>query len=450
MGLLDKIQRTNTAGTANRLKALLYSLSGGGKTFSVSTLPDHDRVLVVSTEGGLLTLQSFSIPCIEITSTAELREVCAEVRRSGAWSWIVLDSATNLAEKTLAAEMAKEEALGNKANGQRAYGRLATLMTEAITDLLSLPCNVLCLALQEKVQDDESRLFRGPSFPGKVLTTDVPAWFDLVFALRVSQDQDGTMRRWFQTRPDASYLAKDRSGRLDASEPVDWAHVAAKCGFVAAPVAQPADDGVLRCPLGAAKGTPLADMPTDKLEAMHHYLLAKDVWPQHAEEAARILDAREAALAAKDVDMHPLDAAVLGMVASGELLAALVGETPQPMPDMPRKHVYFKCPPGACVAGDRSCNYCDGGLAYCTVCKRAEGELAYECPGEPVPDLAPIAGLPLVGTLPERGAQEPEHPTPAEPSVEPEKAKRRPRGYRQFGAVTEASTTIAGEPQVAP
>jgi hypothetical protein len=32
-----------------------------------------------------------------------------------------------------------------------------------------------------------------------------------------------------------------------------------------------------------------------------------------------------------------------------------------------------------------TCPICDGGLAVCTVCKAAEGELTAECPGEPVP-----------------------------------------------------------------
>lgn len=31
-----------------------------------------------------------------------------------------------------------------------------------------------------------------------------------------------------------------------------------------------------------------------------------------------------------------------------------------------------------------SCMFCDGGLAYCTVCKCGEGELATDCPGYPV------------------------------------------------------------------
>lgn len=49
-----------------------------------------------------------------------------------------------------------------------------------------------------------------------------------------------------------------------------------------------------------------------------------------------------------------------------------------------RQHVWYKCPPGKCPGDEdvpRSCQYCDGGLAFCTVCKKGEGELEDSCPG---------------------------------------------------------------------
>lgn len=44
-------------------------------------------------------------------------------------------------------------------------------------------------------------------------------------------------------------------------------------------------------------------------------------------------------------------------------------------------HTFYKCPPGC---DKPHCQYCQGGLAFCTVCKCAEGTLPTECPGEPV------------------------------------------------------------------
>jgi hypothetical protein len=71
-------------------------------------------------------------------------------------------------------------------------------------------------------------------------------------------------------------------------------------------------------------------------------------------------------------------------------LMVLCGDTPEPeaAPD-PSGHVWFKCPePCPRHEEGRHCVYCDGGLAFCTVCEMGEGDLADECPG---PAVAPRA-----------------------------------------------------------
>ena len=45
------------------------------------------------------------------------------------------------------------------------------------------------------------------------------------------------------------------------------------------------------------------------------------------------------------------------------------------------KHKYYECD-GKC--GEDHCNFCDGGLALCTVCNQFEGALPTECPGEKI------------------------------------------------------------------
>lgn len=45
------------------------------------------------------------------------------------------------------------------------------------------------------------------------------------------------------------------------------------------------------------------------------------------------------------------------------------------------KHQFYKCD-GSCE--ERHCKFCDGGLAFCTVCKGAEGDLPIDCPGRPM------------------------------------------------------------------
>jgi len=61
-----------------------------------------------------------------------------------------------------------------------------------------------------------------------------------------------------------------------------------------------------------------------------------------------------------------------------------MAETEEADPPTIRQHTYHRCPGGdGCPNNDgRSCVYCDGGLASCTVCGGAEGTLPSECPGK--------------------------------------------------------------------
>lgn len=61
------------------------------------------------------------------------------------------------------------------------------------------------------------------------------------------------------------------------------------------------------------------------------------------------------------------------MIALGGLQKVLGGQAGNQM-----DHVFYECPPDC---DDEHCNYCRGGLAFCTVCKQAEVELELTCPG---------------------------------------------------------------------
>jgi len=52
------------------------------------------------------------------------------------------------------------------------------------------------------------------------------------------------------------------------------------------------------------------------------------------------------------------------------------------------KHQLYECPPGCDTP---HCNYCEGGLAFCTVCKCGESSLPTDCPGKPVNEIVELA-----------------------------------------------------------
>ena len=63
--------KTTGSLSANGVKLLVYGQAGAGKTTLVQTLPD---VVVLSAEGGLLSIQDADLPYIEIASMDDLRE----------------------------------------------------------------------------------------------------------------------------------------------------------------------------------------------------------------------------------------------------------------------------------------------------------------------------------------------------------------------------------------
>jgi hypothetical protein len=44
------------------------------------------------------------------------------------------------------------------------------------------------------------------------------------------------------------------------------------------------------------------------------------------------------------------------------------------------RHKLFRCDSRECMG----CQFCEGGLAFCTVCKGAEATLPTDCPGTPI------------------------------------------------------------------
>jgi len=64
------LKRTGTL-SANGVKLLVYGQAGAGKTTLIKTLP---KPIVLSAEGGLLSIQDSDLPFIEISTMATLRE----------------------------------------------------------------------------------------------------------------------------------------------------------------------------------------------------------------------------------------------------------------------------------------------------------------------------------------------------------------------------------------
>ena len=220
-----KITKTNDRG-AHWLKLLVSGGSGAGKTRLCATTGAPDETVIISAEGGLLSLRDHNITAVEVKTIADVQEaykwICNSDEARGI-KWVCLDSISEIAEVVLAHEKSENK------NAMRAYGMMADQMTNLIRAFRDLPGrHVYMTAKEERVQLDDGSMVYGPSMPGKNLTQGLAYFFDEVFALRVHTDEEGTIQRWLQTSANGSYTAKDRSGALELFEPCDLSHIATK------------------------------------------------------------------------------------------------------------------------------------------------------------------------------------------------------------------------------
>ena len=211
-----KITKTNDLGK-HALKMIIYGEAGSGKTRLAATT--GEPTVVISAEGGLLSLRDHAITAIEVKTIADVGEAYKWVVNSEeakGIKWVCLDSISEIAEVSLAHEKAENK------NAMRAYGQMADQMTQLIRAFRDLPeKHVYMTAKQERVQVDDGSQSYGPSMPGKNLTQGLAYFVDEVFALRVHTDEEGNIQRWLQTSANGTHAAKDRSGVLELFEPCD-------------------------------------------------------------------------------------------------------------------------------------------------------------------------------------------------------------------------------------
>ena len=211
--------------SADGVKLLVYGQAGAGKTTLIKTLPSP---IVLSAEGGLLSIQDADLPYIEISDVETLREAyewLAGSTESAQYKSVALDSLSEIAEVVLVAEkkIAKDP--------RQAYGAMQEQITEIIRAFRDLPSRHIYMSAKvEKTQDESGRLLYAPSMPGNKIGQSLPYFFDTVLALRVEKDADGVTQRALMCDGDGLWLAKDRSGKLSPWEPADLGAIIAKIG----------------------------------------------------------------------------------------------------------------------------------------------------------------------------------------------------------------------------
>ena len=199
----------------NGVKLLVYGAAGAGKTSLITTLPNP---IVLSAEGGLLSIQDADLPYIEIATIDDLRQAYSYIvsEEGAVFESVALDSISEIAEVVLNAEkkIAKDP--------RQAYGAMQEQMGDLIRAFRDLPGkHVYMSAKLEKSQDEMGRILYAPAMPGNKVGQSLPYFFDEVLALRVEKDAEGSTQRALMCDTDGLWQAKDRSGKLAAWEAPD-------------------------------------------------------------------------------------------------------------------------------------------------------------------------------------------------------------------------------------
>ena len=210
-----KFTTTDQAAQMNGVKVLVYGQAGVGKTVLCSTAPNP---IILSAEGGELSLRNLRIPMIEITTVQDLIEAhqwlssSAEAKQ---FQTVCIDSLSEVAEVVL------NNAKRQVKDPRQAYGELIEKMESIIRMFRDLPgMNVYMSAKMEPMKDELTGVVKyGPAMPGSKLSSKLPYFFDEVFRLGINKTPQGESYRFLQTQPDLQYEAKDRSGVLAPVEP---------------------------------------------------------------------------------------------------------------------------------------------------------------------------------------------------------------------------------------
>jgi phage nucleotide-binding protein len=208
--------KTTKSLAASGVKLLVYGQAGAGKTTLIPSLPTP---VVLSAEGGLLSIADADVPYIEIGTMSQLWE---------AWEWltksaeathfesVALDSISEIAEVVLSAEKKSSK------DPRQAYGAMQEQMADIIRAFRDVPGkHVYMSAKLEKNQDEMGRMLYSPSMPGNKTGQSLPYFFDEVLALRVEKNAEGETQRALMCDSDGLWVAKDRSGKLEMWEAPD-------------------------------------------------------------------------------------------------------------------------------------------------------------------------------------------------------------------------------------
>lgn len=230
-----KIQSTDTV-DSQCLKAVVSGLSGAGKTTLAKSLKADFAPIILSAEGGLLSLKGSGMDYIDMTTDEEGKLIPLHMRGpriKAAYNYlmtdaprkkyktVVIDSLTEIGQVVYEAAKLK---FPDRKDMFPMWGYYGDTMRDLIKSFRDLPgYHVVFTCLTKIEKDDTGKRIAAFDLSGSI-ADKLPGFFDFVFYLRA----DATGARELVCQPIDSLIAKDRSGKLNKIEAADLGAIFSK------------------------------------------------------------------------------------------------------------------------------------------------------------------------------------------------------------------------------
>jgi hypothetical protein len=257
---------------SNKTSLAIFGPPGIGKTTLLKTLPEDDTVCL-DLEAGLKSVQDWKGASVPVRSFADFRDLAVLIggadpaQDSASWysashlehvrgltrdsgieaflatkSIIFVDSITDLTRQAMLYAKQQPEAISErsgKPDVRGAYGLLGREVIQALKHLQHAPGKtVIFVGVLEKITDEFGAVTWQPQMEGSKAARELPGIVDQVLSMQLfGRDAEGgfklddksTERRLVCRAGNPFGLpAKDRSGRLDMTEPPDLGALLAK------------------------------------------------------------------------------------------------------------------------------------------------------------------------------------------------------------------------------